>query len=184
MKTHFDIEQFIAAGAFTNELDYERAMVADRKLRLLAKDNEHFKTLRSRLRSLIKDYESKEWSDANTITTRKLNESDRAEKIAEKERVFIEKRKAVIKRSLKQRNLTQQNLALLLGHTSKTHMSELINGIKPFTHKDLVTISLLFDIDINKLVPVFLSNKDSARIKIVLKQLDNPKMKKVELALV
>ncbi|MCH5719884.1 hypothetical protein [Niabella hibiscisoli] len=93
MKTHFDIEQFIEAGAITNELDYERAMVADRKLRLLAKDNEHFKTLRSRLRSLIKDYESKEWSDANTITTRKLNESDRAEKIAEKERVFIEKEK-------------------------------------------------------------------------------------------
>lgn len=43
MQKAFDIEQLVEAGAITNELDYERAMIADRKLRLLAKESVHFK---------------------------------------------------------------------------------------------------------------------------------------------
>jgi hypothetical protein len=33
--------------------------------------------------------------------------------------------------------ITPENLASLLGHKSKTHMLELMNGIKPFILKDL-----------------------------------------------
>jgi len=56
-------------------------------------------------------------------------------------------------------------------------MSELINGIKPFTLKDLVIINRLLKIDINILVPVFLSKEDQVRVKIAVESLDKPKIK-------
>lgn len=77
-----DIEKLIESGSITNELDYERAM------------------------------------------------------IAEKERTFLEKRRKLIQGKLKNFNLTQAELGLLLRHKSKTHMSELITGLKPFTLLD------------------------------------------------
>ena len=40
MKPHFDIEKIVDAGIISNELDYERALIADRKLRLLASENQ------------------------------------------------------------------------------------------------------------------------------------------------
>ena len=49
MKTHFDIEKIVEKGAIANELDYERAMIADRKLRLLSKEGTYFKQLRAKL---------------------------------------------------------------------------------------------------------------------------------------
>ena len=45
MKTHFDIEKIVEKGVISNELDYDRALIADRKLRLLAKENVYFKNL-------------------------------------------------------------------------------------------------------------------------------------------
>ena len=182
MKTHFDIEQFIAAGSIHNELDYERAMIADRKLRLLAKDSAHFKNLRSKLRDLIETYEQQHWSDPKAVTKEHLQESERAEQSAEVERLFIEKRKAVIRKKLKALDLTQEELAQILGHKSKTHMSELINGIKPFTLPDLVAIGLLLKIDLNELVPVFLSPEKKHQINSALLQLNKPKLQKAEFA--
>ncbi|AFD06312.1 hypothetical protein [Solitalea canadensis] len=41
MKTHFDIEEFVKRGKIENELDLERALIADRKLRNLAKENSY-----------------------------------------------------------------------------------------------------------------------------------------------
>lgn len=90
MKTEFNIENIIKKGAITNELDYDRALIADRKLRLLAKESPHFKTLRSKLRDLIEKYESAEWSDVDKIDEKKLVESDKSERIAEQERLFFE----------------------------------------------------------------------------------------------
>ena len=46
MKTHFDIESIIKKGRITNELDYDRALITDRKLRLLAKDSPHLNVLK------------------------------------------------------------------------------------------------------------------------------------------
>lgn len=62
-------------------------------------------------------------------------------------------------------------MALLLGHRSKTHISELMNGIKPFTLKDLVIINRVFKIELTKLVPVYLSKEDQIKVKKALKQL-------------
>ena len=90
MKTEFNIESIINKGHITNELDYDRALIADRKLRLIAKEDLHYKTMRSKLRDLIEKYESAEWSDVDKIDEKKLVESDKSERIAEQERLFFE----------------------------------------------------------------------------------------------
>ena len=177
MKTHFDIEKLVESGSITNELDYERAMIADRKLRLLAKDNLHFKNLRAKLRDLVEKYENAEWVDNEHTDESKLAESDKAERIAEAERIFVEKRKLAIRKKLKELDLTQEELASILGHKSKTHMSELINGIKPFTLKDLRIISRLLKIEMSILVPSFLSHKEETEVKAAVKKLGKPKVR-------
>lgn len=177
MKTHFDIEKLVESGMISNELDYERALIADRRLRLLAKDSQHFKNLRVKLRDLLHKYEAAEWSDVEKMDDQKLFESDKYERIAEAERLFINNRKEIIRKKLKELELTQQNLAFILGHKSKTHMSELINGIKPFTLKDLIIINRLLDIEIASLIPVFLSKEDQIKIKEAVDKLDKPKVK-------
>lgn len=177
MKTHFDIEKIVDSGSIANELDYERALIADRKLRLLAKESLHFKNLRKKLRDLIEVYEGIEWQDADHIDEEKIVESDKLAHIAELERQFIEHRKERIKKELKECNLNQQDLGVLLGHKSKTHMSELMNGIKPFTLKDLVIIHRLLRIEMTILLPTFLSREDQEKIKEAVKQLNKPKVR-------
>ena len=177
MKSLFNIENIIKKGTITNELDYDRALIADRKLRLLGKEDPHYKTMRSKLRDIIEKYESAEWSDVNKIDEKKLVESDKSERIAEQERLFFENRKNAIRRKIKEAGLTQKDLASILKHKSKSHMSELMNGIKPFTLKDLVIINRLFKIDMDILVPRFLSEKDQVEMKEELKKLNKPGVK-------
>ncbi len=177
MKTHFDIEQFIEHGSITNELDFERAMIADRKLRLLSKESVHFKNLRKRLRTLIEDYETKNWSDLDSLTEDKIAESEKYEIIAEQERLFLDNRKQIIRECLKRFDLTQENLGKILGHKSKTHMSELMNGIKPFTLKDLIVINRLLKIDFKVLIPNFLSKEDQMKIKSIVSSMNKPQLK-------
>ena len=45
---------------------------------------------------------------------------------------FIHKRKENIRKKLKEFDMTQQDLVIILGHP-KLYMSELINGVSPFT---------------------------------------------------
>ena len=56
MKTHFDIEKIEEKGVISNELDYDRALIADRKLRLLAKENVYFKNLGLDSERVASDY--------------------------------------------------------------------------------------------------------------------------------
>lgn len=177
MKTNLDIEKLIENGLISNELDYERALIADRKLRLLAKESAHFKNLRQKLRAIIAAYEAMTWNDAEAITSRQMAESDQAEIFAEKERIFLHARKQLIREKLKALDLTQANLGQILGHKSKTHMSELMNGIKPFTLRDLVIIHRMLGINLQDLVPVFLSKEDQVRIKAVVQGWNKPMVK-------
>jgi transcriptional regulator with XRE-family HTH domain len=177
MKTEFDIEAILKKGRLSNELDYERALVAERKLRLLAKGDAQFTTLRHQLRELLEAYELEEWSDPSSIDDRQLIQSEKAEFIAEQERQFMETRKRTIRNRLKQLELTQENMASILGHKSKTHMSELMNGIKPFTLKDLIIMHRILKIEMSVLVPVFLSDADQKRVKLAVDQIDKPKVK-------
>ena len=89
MKTQLNINELLELGKIKNELDFERALVADRKLRVLSKDNPNYKSLRKKLRNLIEDYENRNWNSSSRISEKKLIESDLAEIIAEKERLFI-----------------------------------------------------------------------------------------------
>jgi len=177
MKTQFDISQLIETGKILNELDFERALIADRKLRVLSKENPKFKTIRKKLKDLIEEYENKNWSTDSKISDKKIRESDISELIAEKERLFIQRRKEFIRKKLKNLNLTQQDFGKILGHQSKSYISELINGVSPFSLKDLIVINRLLKINLSDLVPTFLSQSDSTKIRTTIKKLDNPKLK-------
>lgn len=177
MKTQLDILKLLEVGKIQNELDFERALIADRKLRVLSKENSKYKALRKNLRDLIEDYENKNWSTNTRITDKKIQESDLAELIAEKERRFIQSRKELIRKKLKNLNLTQQDLGSVLGHTSKSYMSELMNGISPFSLKDLIVINRLLKIDLADLVPTFLPQSDRVKIRTSIQKLDNPKIR-------
>lgn len=176
MNAKLDITEILEIGKIENELDFERALIVDRKLRTLAKENSKYKPVRKNLRELIEDYEKKNWSDKSTITDEKLEESDLAELIAEKERKFIFNRKKLIRKKLKKLNLTQQDLGRILGHNSKSYISELMNGLSPFSLKDIILLNQLLKIDLNALVPTFISQSDRDKIKATIEKLDNPKL--------
>lgn len=177
MKTQFDISELIEKGEIQNELDLERALIADRKLRVLSKENSEFITLRKKLRDLIETYENQNWSSDSKISDKKLRESDFAGSIAEKERMFIQHRKELIRKKLKNLNLTQQDFGKILGHRNKSYISELMNGISPFSLKDLIVIHRILKIDLTDLVPTFLPQSERVKIKTAIKKLDNPKLK-------
>ena len=117
------------------------------------------------------------WSADSTISDKKLRESNVAELIAEKERLFIQRRKELIRKKIKSLNLTQQDFGKVLGHQSKSYMSELINGVSPFSLKDLIVINRILKIDLTDLVPTFLPQSDRVKIRKTIKKLDNPKLK-------
>ena len=177
MNTQFDIKKLIELGEIQNELDFERALIADRKLRLLSKESPKFKAQRKKLRNLIEAYENKTWSPKSKIDNKKLQESDIAETIAEKERQFIERRKELIKAKLISLDLNQQDFGLILGHRSKSYISELMNGINPFSLKDLIIINRLLKIDLTDLVPTFIPQTEQVKIRASIEKLENPKLK-------
>ena len=72
-----DILKLIENGEILNELDFERAMIADRKLRVLSKENPKFKSVRKKLRDLIEQYENKNWSADSNISDKKLREDEK-----------------------------------------------------------------------------------------------------------
>ncbi len=91
--------EMVNSNSIVDELEYERALIADRKLRILAKENTHFKKIRLKLRDLIEKYENSEWNDFDRITEEKLAESSKHEQIAEFERIFLETRKQEIRKN-------------------------------------------------------------------------------------
>ena len=177
MQTDFDINKVIKQGKIQNELDFERALIADRKLRVLSKEYPEYKPVRKKLRDLIEAWEIKHWSAGSEIADEKISESELAGSIAENELQFIEKRKNLIRAKLKSLNLSQQALGNLLGHKNKSYISELMNGISPFSLRDLIVINQLLQIDLTDLIPAFLSQTECVRINASLEKLENTKLK-------
>jgi len=163
-------ESILRRGYISNELELERAFIIERKLRLMSSENPKYKEIRKQLRSIIKEYETKNWSNDSIITEEKLKESDYAELLAEKERLFLAKRKEIIRAKLVELNLNQQDLGKILDH-SKSYISELMNGIYPFTKKDLLIIHRLLDIKIEDLMPLLFSLEDINKIEKTMLQL-------------
>jgi len=175
----------IQKGFISNELELEQALIIERKLRLLAKENPELAESRIQLRAIIREYEKSQWSSNSIISDKKIQESDAAEIIAEQERKFVVKRKEIIKAKLTELGINQQDLGLILGH-SKSYISELINGINTFNLKDLIVIHKLFGIKLEDLIPTTIPQKESEKIKSSILKINKPKLKlgKEELVLV
>ncbi|MDP2188346.1 MAG: helix-turn-helix transcriptional regulator [Sphingobacteriaceae bacterium] len=173
MKEQLDLNSILKAGKLTSALDYERALVLDKKLRLLAKEDAHWGEARQKLRGILKNYEQIHWSKTAQINAAQISESDAAERIAEQERLFLEKRKSAIKQKMVQFGLNQQELGKILGH-GKTYTSELVNGLSPFSMRDLVVLNQLFGIPFSELIPAILSITDRAKIKNSIAALNKP----------
>lgn len=178
-----DIKEVESIKKLKNEYDLQKASLLERKLRLMADENPELKPIRKKLRALIKEYENKEWADFENISDHKVGESDQAERMINLEQKFILRRKENILKKLKDFDMTQQDLGVLLGHP-KSYMSELINGVSQFTMKDLVVIHRIFGIALEILIPTFLQAEARDSIRESIRKLNNPKLRlgKTELA--
>ncbi|SMC60215.1 helix-turn-helix domain-containing protein [Pedobacter nyackensis] len=150
MDSQLGLKKIIEKGLLNSELELERASIMYRRLRLFVKDHPEFIEQKKMLQDIIMAYEDKHWVKAE-ITTQQVEENDLAELIAERENKFTMHRKQLITSKLKEKKLTQKQLGMILGHTSETYMSELINGIESFTLNDLTTIHKLLNISMQDL---------------------------------
>ncbi len=176
MKDIFNIKEVYNIERLENEFDLEKASLLERKLRLMIKENPDLKPIRKKLRELIAEYEEREWSEFDEISDSKIKESDKAEEIVNFEQNFIQKRKETIRKKLKEYDMTQQDLGLLLGHP-KSYMSELINGVSQFTLKDLVIIHRVLGVSLNILIPTFLQSETRNKVRESLTKLNKPKLR-------
>lgn len=175
MKDIMDIKEVKRIERLENEYDLQKASLLERKLRLMIDDNPDLKPIRRKLRELIKEYEAREWSDLENILDSQVLESDNAEEIINYEQKFLKKRKESIRKKLKEFDMTQQDLGLLLGHP-KSYMSELINGVSQFTMKDLVIIHRVFEINLTILIPTYLQSETRDKVRDSIKRLNKPKL--------
>lgn len=165
-----DIKSLIQKGELTSELDLERAVWAERSLRLLSEEQPELKPMRKELRALIIQYESAHWSDASLVTDAQVAESDTAEIQAMEEQKFFKRRKELILEKLKGLRLKQNDLGILLAH-SKSYTSELMNGIRAFSSNDLLLIHKLLDIRIEDLFYTAISVATLNRIESSLQKM-------------
>lgn len=176
MDLQLSLKKILKKGSLNSELEFQRASVIDRQLRLLVKDYPELVDDRKQLRSILKAYEDQHWTDSK-LTDKQIEESDLAAQIAGKENTFNLIRKQVIKSRLREKGLAQKQLGTILGHTSETYISELINGINPFTLNDLILIHKLLDIGMEQLVPTTLSTQIIVKVRNAVSRLNNPKLK-------
>lgn len=172
----FSIQNIQKITSLTSELEYEKASSLFLQFRVLIKNDKSYEPIRNHLRDLIKNYEKNNWSNEDTITNNQVKESDLAEAFVEAENEFYQKRKELIKFKLKEVGLNQNDLAKILGHR-KGYMSELINGLRPFSKEDLVVINRLFKIKFEDLMPAFINQERAAHIKKTLESLSNKKIR-------
>jgi len=159
----FSIQNIQKINSLTNELEYEKASSLYLQLRVLVKEDKTYEPIRTHLRGLIKKYEEKNWTGDNLVADDQIKESDFAEALIQAENEFYHKRKELIKIKLKEAGFNQNDLAKILGHR-KGYMSELINGLRPFSKEDLVVINRLFKIKFEDLIPAFIEQERASHI--------------------
>lgn len=176
MRDLADIREIENIQQLDNEYDLHKALHLDRKLRLMVKDNAALKPIHNKLIRLIQAYEQKNWSDSENISEEQFVEAETAEQLIEIEREFVTRRKEVIRKELKNYDMNQTDLGILLGH-KKSYMSELINGVSQFSMKDLVIIHRVLGVDLSVLIPTYLQNETRERLRKSIAQLNKPKIK-------
>jgi plasmid maintenance system antidote protein VapI len=172
----FSIQNIQKIDSLTSELEFEKASSLFLQLRVLEKEDESYRPIRIHLRELIEDYEKNNWANEDNITDSQIKASDLAEALVQAENEFYYKRKELIKSKLKEAGLNQNDLAKILGHR-KGYMSELINGLRPFSKEDLVVINRLFKIKLEDLIPTFIKQERASHIKRTLETLSNNKIR-------
>lgn len=176
MKDLIKIEEIQNIEKLENEYDFEKASLLDRKLRLMIKERPELRSIRKKIRRLMSDYEEQVWLETDKVSDELVHESDKAILIIDSERRFLNKRKETIRKKLKNYDITQQDLGILLGHP-KSYISELMNGISLFTMKDLVIIHRLFDVSLKILIPIYLQSDTREKINDTISKLNKPKLK-------
>lgn len=176
MKNEFNIDQILQEGLIKNELELEQASLAERQLKLISNEIPEAKVKRSRLMELIDSYETKYWLDREKITDSQVQTNDAAEESVQQHLEFSEKRKKLIRSKLKRFGLTQQEFGQILGHNNKSYISELMNGIIPFSLKDIIVISKLLKIDLNILIPTQIPEEEKIKIEQTITRLNKPKV--------
>lgn len=159
-----------------NEYDFQKALLLDRKLRLMVEEDSSLIPVQVKLFDLIQAYEAENWTNSELITDAQVEETENAELLVEIERKFILQRRESIRRRLKSYDMTQQDLGVLLGH-NKSYMSELINGVSQLSLKDLVIIHRILKIELSKLIPTYLQNETREKVNKSILQLNKPKLK-------
>ncbi len=171
-----EIDNILKLNELNTEFEFEKASAIQGKLRWMVKDDSSLKPVRQHLISLIEKYEKKHWDNESDISDDQIRESDIAERIVSAESVFIQQRKELIRAKLKESNISQKDLAKILGHRPN-YMSELVNGVRPFSRDDIIVIHRLFEIEFNNLIPPFLKKEVTNHIKTTLGELKNNKVK-------
>ena len=172
----FSIQNVQKIKSLSSELEFEKASSLYLKLRVLVKEDGSYGPIRTHLRGLIRDYEQNKWAEEDKITDKQIKESDLAEALVQAENEFYQTRKVLIRNKLKEAGLNQNDLARILGHR-KGYMSELINGLRPFSKEDLVVINRLFKIKFEDLIPAFIQQERASHIKKTLESLSNNKIR-------
>jgi antitoxin component HigA of HigAB toxin-antitoxin module len=172
----FDIDNILQIVELTDELEFEKANSLQLKLRWMMKDDKTLIPIREHLRFLIKDYENKNWSEIDSVTDDQINQSSKAELLVELENKFICERKDLIKTKLKAYGLNQSDLAKILGHRNN-YMSELINGIRPFSKDDILIVHRLLKIKLDSLISPFIKEDVANHVRVTLQSLNKTKVK-------
>ncbi len=175
MRDLVNIKEIENIRKLDNEYDLQKALLLDRKLRLMVKENPSLKSIHDKLFNLIQAYESENWSQSENITDKQIEEAEIAEQLIEIERRFIHQRKEAIRKKMKEYEINQTELGLLLGH-KKSYMSELINGVSQFSMKDLIIIHRILKIELSKLIPTYLQNETREKVKKSIQQLNKPNL--------
>lgn len=171
-----EIDNILKIDDLNNELEFEKSTSIQGKLRWMVKEDSSLEAIRQHLIDLVEKYENTHWNNEAQITDEQVQESDLADKIMSAENVFIQKRKELIKEKLKENEITQKDFGKILGHRPN-YISELINGVRPFSRDDIIVIYRLFEIEFKDLIPPFLKKEVTNHIRTTLGKLKNQKVR-------
>ncbi|MEX1193043.1 MAG: hypothetical protein WEA99_13830 [Brumimicrobium sp.] len=172
----FTLNNILKIVSINNEFELEQATAFYNKLRLLIKEDVSLKPLRQHLADLIEAYEDEHWSDEEKISDKQITESDQTMKMIAYQNAFVQKRKKLIMSALKKNDLIQNDLAKILGHR-KSYMSELMNGVRPFSQNDIVILNRILDLQFKDLIPPIIKEKDAIRIRMEIRKLNKSNLK-------
>lgn len=171
----FKIDNILAISQLKSELEVEKASSMVAKFNWMQEEDESLKPLRKHLVFLIEKYENEHWADIDDITDKQMEESEKAEWFTEQHNLFIQRRKEVIRNSLKERGLIQKDLARILDR-SVSYLSEQMNGLRQFSYTDIKILSRSFKIPLNDLFDLYMEENVRERVKAVIKEYPQAKL--------